>query len=211
MSDDERRPDDEPAPEAGGQPEDSSADAAAEEAKKAGNRRAIRFLLTFGISYALFQALYHGVILGSSLFTSYLGVTAKAGAGLLRVFGRNVQALGDRVSGEGFAVAVRSGCDGLEPMALLALGVLSFPASWKKKIIGVVGGVGMLLFLNVVRVATLHEVGVRCELETFESAHLTVWPTILIFCAVAGWVGWMVWSQRPAKTADAGDAEAATT
>ncbi len=97
-------------------------------------------------------------------------------------------------------MSIKHGCDGLQAMAILLAGVLVLPAAGRKKLPAVLVGIGLLLGLNLVRIASLYWVGVHVS-GIFQTMHVHVWPAVLILVALLFWVLWALWATRP-KSAD---------
>ena len=53
------------------------------------------------------------------------------------------------------ALDVRFGCNGLEALMIYAVAVIAFPASWKSKLIGILGGFIAIQVINILRIASL--------------------------------------------------------
>jgi exosortase H (IPTLxxWG-CTERM-specific) len=94
-----------------------------------------------------------------------------------------------------FAIAIRRGCDAVEPTWLLCAAILAFPGSWKRKFAGMLAGIVVLQLLNLVRIVTLYWIGSRFP-AMFPSMHLEVWPTLFILAAIGLFVGWKGWAHE---------------
>ncbi len=128
-----------------------------------------------------------------------LEVSAAGASWLLNLMGVATHADGVLVKGPEFSVAVRSGCDPLAPIALMSGAMLGFPSSWRKRLLGVVGGAVLLFCLNLVRVATLYLTG-RVHSSWFYSLHQEWWPAAFIVIALLLWWAWLNWVQQPERT-----------
>lgn len=158
------------------------------------NRPIVRFIVLFVGLLLAFQIAYYEFLTPSSAFRSYLAFSTKTAALLLRLVGEPVRVSGDVMSST-FSMSVSRGCDGLQALAILALGVLAFPVEARKKIPGVGVGVALILVLNIVRIATLFSAGVHFP-KQFQTLHVHVWPAVLIFAALAFWMLWAMWATR---------------
>ena len=94
-----------------------------------------------------------------------------------------------------FAVNVRTGCNGLETIYIFFAGVLAFPASWGRKLLGLAGGFLAIQLLNTVRIVSLFYIGVHFP-EHFEDSHIVVWQAIVILFGVALF---LLWADRYAR------------
>jgi exosortase/archaeosortase family protein len=158
-------------------------------ARPSATKESLRFLLAFAASAALFEAVFMGVVDGSSAFHSYLSWTAGAAAGLLEAFGFQASRQGNTIEVGTERMEVLRGCDGLEVMGLFVIAVLLFPSAWSKKLTGALLGVAVLAVLNVCRVVTLTTAWVR-GWSLLETLHTAVWPMIFVFAAVLLWCAW---------------------
>ena len=77
--------------------------------------------------------------------------------GLMQLFDPTVVVQGSdiRNSQTGYAVSIKSGCNGVEAAMILAAAILAYPAPWLNKLSGMVIGVLAIQILNVVRIISL--------------------------------------------------------
>jgi exosortase/archaeosortase family protein len=155
----------------------------------------IRFVALFLCLLTAFQLVYYEFVTQSAAFAAYLTVSARAAGAMLRLLGETVTVSGDSMYST-FAMSIKQGCDGLQAAAILAIGVLIFPGRFRDKILGVTLGVGLLVLLNVVRIATLFWAGLHAR-DSFQTLHVHVWPAALVFSALTFWTTWMLWTTRP--------------
>ncbi len=160
------------------------------------NRPLLRFLLLFAVLLALAEVVYAVVLVDSAAMEAYLEWNASIAASLLGLFGSEVQHSGSTLVGGGSTIRVALGCDGSQPILLLAISILAFPASWRWRVAGVAGGVTCLLLLNVVRIATLVWLDSHHP-SFFEDAHLFVWPAVFMLVALLLWMQWIRLSSPP--------------
>jgi len=71
------------------------------------------------------------------------------------------------------------GCNGLEAVLIYAIAVVSFPARWDHKLIGIVAGFFIIQFINIIRIVALAYSGVYYR-SIFEIVHLYVAQGIMI-------------------------------
>lgn len=116
-------------------------------------------------------------------------------AGLLRALREPVATAGTIMSGGGFAMNVKNGCNGLEAVIILVAAVVAFPATARQRALGLALGVILIQVLNLVRVVSLFWLGVHRP-SVFELFHAAIWQSGLILVAVAFFV---VWSRRIAR------------
>jgi len=124
---------------------------------------------------------------------------ARACVALIAAFDGHAQAFGEvvRSTTNGFAVAIESGCNGIEACIVLVAAILAFRAPWRRKVAGVLGGVLAVQLANVVRVVSLFYVG-QWSLAAFEWAHLYVWQALIMVDAMVFWLLWLRWIREPA-------------
>ena len=99
-----------------------------------------------------------------------------------------------RSTTSGFAIAIRRGCDAVEPTGLLCGAILAFPGLFVRKLAGIVAAMIVLQALNLVRIVTLFLIGSHFSKALFDSMHLEIWPTVFIVAAIAFFVGWKEWA-----------------
>ena len=87
-------------------------------------------------------------------------------------------------------------CSGADALALCAGAILAYPTSWRMRLAGAGGGLGLILGLNTLRIGTLGRAA--ASPAWFETLHVYLWPAVLTL-AIAGYVfAWM-------RFADGGD------
>ena len=91
-----------------------------------------------------------------------------------------------------FAVTIYNGCNGLITSLIFISGVLAFPATWRAKVLGVVGGLAAIQAINLVRIISLFYIGVFFP-SLFSHSHIFIWQSIVILFGVTLW---MLWARR---------------
>ena len=129
------------------------------------------------------------------MLQSYLKANAWLSNGILDLLGQGTHVSDVTIASTSspFAIAIRRGCDAVEPTWLLCAAILAFPGPWKRKIAGMLAGIVVLQLLNLVRIVSLYLVGSRCP-SMFPSMHLEVWPVVFILVAIALFVRWKGWA-----------------
>lgn len=153
----------------------------------------LKFLLGFVGCMALFYLFYYSSFYKNWLEPPFLHFQALIGNGLLHLLGHDTQVVGSAIATTDFSVDVKNGCDGLEAIAILVAGILIFPAPFRLKVPGLLWGVGILMALNLLRIAALYLVGLNFSKEVFEIVHIqggfiifTLISVILLFV----WINW---------------------
>jgi exosortase H (IPTLxxWG-CTERM-specific) len=160
----------------------------------AGKGPVFRFVLCFGALMGLYYALALTPYCDRLLY-SYLQINARATGGLLNWLGQNCRVDGVSIRSAHFAIAIRRGCDAIEPAWFFCAALIAFPGAFKRKILGMLIGVSLLLALNLVRIVSLYFIGWRFP-GFFDTAHVELWPLIFILMAMALWLGWIPWMRR---------------
>ena len=92
-------------------------------------------------------------------------------------------------SAGGFAVEMRDGCNAVNVMILLCSAVFAFPASWRMKALGVLGGVAIIQVVNLFRFITLFYLG-QYSMPWFEFAHAYLWESLIFLDTVVVFWYW---------------------
>src|SRR5262249_24916533 len=131
----------------------------------------------------------------ANILPRYLESHAALAARILRTLGEPADAHGTILASPRFSMNIQRGCDAIDAIALLMAGVLAFRDPWKKKAVGVLAGLAILLTLNMVRVVSLFFIGIKWP-KAFEFAHVEAWQVAFIFISLALWVAWALWASR---------------
>lgn len=74
---------------------------------------------------------------------------------------------------------IKFGCNGLEAVMIYSVAVIAFPATWKKKILGIVTGFIIIQVINILRIALLAYSGIHFS-RLFEYIHIYVAQGLMI-------------------------------
>ena len=152
----------------------------------------------FGTKFGALMLLLYGLLAlpaCDNVLYVYLEANAWLSNIILNVMGQHSHVTDVIISSPKFAMAIRRGCDAVEPTWLFCAAVVAFPVPWKRKIMGILAGIVILQLLNLLRIVTLYFIGIHFP-GFFDAAHLEIWPTIFIIVAIVLWIGWMQWSKR---------------
>ena len=163
--------------------------------RETGQSQARRFLLIFLWIVAAYYALTLVAWADRNVLYPVLKLSAQASSLLLNLTGESTSTKGIVIQGATFAVAVRRGCDPLEPIALFGAAVIAFPAPSRRKAMGLAIGAALLFTLNVLRIVSLYWLG-RHKSVWFETVHLELWPAFFIIVSLSLWVLWLIWIRR---------------
>jgi exosortase H (IPTLxxWG-CTERM-specific) len=119
-------------------------------------------------------------------FTASLG---RMSAGLMRMGGQDVTAVGTSLREGRFAVEIRNGCNALEACIILISAIVAFPAPWKRRLIGAFAGLAVIQGINLIRIISLFVIA-RDHPRFFEMAHVYVWQTAMFLIAIALFMYW---------------------
>lgn len=115
--------------------------------------------------------------------------TARVTAWTLSLLGTAARAQGETVSSSLYAVDIIRECTAVNPIILFTAAVVAYPCRKRSKILGVSLGVALILLTNVVRLVSLVYIG-QSYPGAFETAHMLVWQSLIIFVTVFLWVLW---------------------
>lgn len=91
-----------------------------------------------------------------------------------------------------FAFILVPECGAIEIMAIFLAAVFAFPTLWRKRLVGIVGGVPIMYGVNVFRLTVLAVIGALDKSRIwFNFAHEYVWQAIYIIFVVIVWLLWV--------------------
>ncbi len=150
----------------------------------------LRFALILG-AFVLVAALTHRDPLLTRALAPVDLLTAQATAAVLDWCGMDVKRdLAVLSHPDGFGYEIYYRCTGLLPAAFLAVGIFAFPTRLRPKLKAVAIGVPLVLFLNLIRLASLFYIGVRHP-NAFYLAHTVVWEGLLLLFIIGFWLWWI--------------------
>ena len=142
------------------------------------------------VFYALFSTPFF-----DKLLYGYLQANAWMANAILSWLGQNTHVSDVVIQSPTFSIAIRRGCDAVEPTWLLCAAILAFQAKLNDKLLGMLIGIVLLQILNLVRIVTLYLIGIHWP-SGFNSAHLEVWPILFILVAISLFATWVNWTSR---------------
>jgi len=139
--------------------------------------------------YMFYIWIYEGYLEGPITTTN-----AAIGSVLINLFGYGTSVDDALIQGD-FVMNVKRGCDAIEPIGLASCIILAYPTVFKRKLPGLLVGVGVLLLINLIRIVTLYMTGIHAP-KMFEVMHLEVWQFIFIVLAVLYSILWIRWDGK---------------
>ncbi len=151
-------------------------------------------ILRAWLVFAAMIALFTTILLFLNLYTGFdqwlNQATAAMLAGALWLLGAGGQAVGTIVTSKVFSAEIITECTAIFPIMIFLAAVIAYPSRWKQKLWGIVLGVPAILFVNLIRLVSLFYIGYWFP-SIFETAHLLVWQSLIIFFAVLFWLIWV--------------------
>jgi Transmembrane exosortase (Exosortase_EpsH). len=165
------------------------------------DRKRLTFLLTFlGVVVVLYAIIAINPV-NDHVIVPFTKFITRAACVLLNAADQNVVVEGTIIRSKSFAVDVENGCNGIEAIILLIAAIGAFPAGWRQKAIGIVGGFFVIEVLNTFRVAMLFWLGEHFR-RFFQLFHVAVWQSIIILLTVGLFLLWSWKIATPHAVAD---------
>ena len=161
----------------------------------------MKFLFGFILCMTVFYLFYYSTLYTGYLEKPFLNLQADLSNRILHLFGYNTTTGAGTINGHNFSVNIKNGCDGLETIAILVSGILIFPVAFKYKLPGLLWGVGLLLILNLFRIAGLFLAGLHFSKEVFDVLHIQGGFIIFTMIGVIFWFIWMNWVSKKMQNA----------
>ena len=127
-----------------------------------------------------------GVVLITAKILSALHITASCTGSIIHL--------------PSISLDVRFGCNGLEAVMIYSVAVLAFPATWKRKVYGIVTGFLIIQVINIARIVGLAYAGVHFE-SIFHYIHIYVAQGIMIAIALGTFFLYLAFTKTDAKAA----------
>jgi exosortase/archaeosortase family protein len=116
----------------------------------------------------------------NDLYSNFIAFLTNKVLGLLQI---KSSFSGSVVNLPGVSLDILFGCNGLETVMIYSIAVIAFPAAWKKKLVGIVGGFVLLQIINILRIVGLAYAAVNMK-PVFEILHIYVAQGIMIAIAL---------------------------
>jgi len=152
-----------------------------------------RYILTVVALLGVFLIFYREDLLGRFL-SPWAELTTRMTIAVLHLVGIEAARVVSQIHHPGgFAYEIYYRCTGILPVAILIICITAFPASWRRKLVGLAMGAPVLLILNLVRLVHLFYLGVHAP-AAFPLAHRVIWEAVLISATVLIWWLWSKWA-----------------
>lgn len=157
----------------------------------------LRFVITYVVLMGLFFLLI-GLKPVQDVFDindGYSQVIVFLTAKILGVIGIPISTQGSLMHLPSISLDVEFGCNGLEAVMIYTVAVLTFPATWRQRLIGIIGGFAVIQVLNLIRIVGLAYAGVYHR-ELFDVIHLYVAQGVMIAVALGTFVLYLTYINR---------------
>ncbi|MBW1967621.1 MAG: exosortase H [Deltaproteobacteria bacterium] len=156
-----------------------------------------RFAVTYLVLMSLFFLLIawkpiQNVIDLNGLYTkAIVSITAK----ILEIMGILCTSQGSVITISGTSLDIKFGCNGLEAVMIYSVGIISFPATWKKKFLGIVAGFIVIQIINIIRIVVLAYSSIYFK-TLFEYIHIYIAQGMMIAIALGIYLLWIGYAKE---------------
>ncbi|HEU5250426.1 MAG TPA: exosortase H [Thermoanaerobaculia bacterium] len=169
-------------------------------------RRSVGFLVRFVVLLLVFYLIVASRPVNDAVIVPFTAGIASVSAKLLNALGEHAEVAGTEIRSSSFGVNIENGCNGVETALLFGAAVLAFPASWPRRLLGLLAGFIAIQILNLVRVITLFWIGLHRP-ALFNSSHTVIWQSVVVLFGVLLFLFWASRERRlSAESSPAGDA-----
>jgi len=155
----------------------------------------LRFIILFVLFILAGNFSLEIPVVDTGLIAPWTRANASAAASLTRLFGMDAVADGTTLSSQSVSLGIKKGCNGVEALIILGSAILAYPASWSRRMLGLLlGAVGIFGF-NILRIVNLLVVAVHfpAELDLF---HIFIWQTLIVLIAFGIFILWGIFLAR---------------
>jgi exosortase H (IPTLxxWG-CTERM-specific) len=150
-----------------------------------------RFAMTFGAAtVALYAASY--LPFCADLLDRYVSLNCDVACGLLNLLGQHSRVHGSSLLSAHFAEDIKLGCTAFDLMVFCVATIAAHPASLRRKMAGLIAGMGAMALLNLLRITSIFLVGIYSP-ALFPAFHEELWPGLMVLSAIAAMLAWMGW------------------
>ena len=140
-------------------------------------RFALTYLILMGVFFILigFEPILKVIDVNGLYTQAIVAITAS----ILSVLGIPATCQGSVIALFSMSLDVKFGCNGLEAVMIYSVAVIAFPASWKKKLIGIAAGFAVIQIVNILRIVGLAYSGIHAR-SLFEYIHTYIAQGMMI-------------------------------
>lgn len=156
-----------------------------------------KFTVTYLVLMSFFFVLIalepiQNVIDLNGLYTkAIVSITAK----ILEIMGILCTCWGSVITISGISLDIKFGCNGLESVMIYSVGILSFPATWKKKLLGIIAGFIVIQIINIIRIVALAYSCIYFK-TLFEYIHIYIAQGMMIAVALGIYLLWINYAKE---------------
>jgi len=157
--------------------------------KKSESLSIVRFVVTYVVLMGVFflliglKPVQEVLDINGGYSNAIVILTAK----ILGLIGVTSTYSGSLINLPSISLDVEFGCNGLEAVMIYTVAVLTFPATWKNRLIGFVAGFLVIQVLNLIRIVALAYAGVYHR-DLFDLIHIYVAQGVMIAVALGTFV-----------------------
>ncbi|MFH0930954.1 MAG: archaeosortase/exosortase family protein [Candidatus Zixiibacteriota bacterium] len=162
------------------------------EKKRKAYKAILRFVLLFIgllILFTFFFSLTANNLLSSPIQKLIIVTTYLTGL-ILNLLGMGAEIGEEFLSLKNFSVTVIPECTGLHEIVIFLAALLAYPASFKKKLWGILLGIPFIFLVNIFRMVFITAIS-NYRPDTFEFLHLYFWQVALILIILSAWILWI--------------------
>ncbi len=178
------------------------------ERRRAVNREIVKFVLVFlGVLVVMYGSYLN--YRQSAWMERYLEVVCVPVVWCLKPIAESVTRDGTSIRYNDFGMSVVADCSAIPSMSIFTAAVIAFPATWRRRFLGLLLGIPFLFMVNVLRLTCLAVIGDNEPfLErmlgfkgVFDFAHVYVWQSIFIIFVIGIWLLWVEkFAKSPAES-----------
>lgn len=150
----------------------------------------VRFVLVLVACLAAFFVIGRLDIVERRITEPYLVFVTGCSRLVLRLLGVEAGGSQTMIASPKFAVSIVDLCSGIGVTAIFFAAVLAFPATWKNKVAGLVGGYVVILIINLIRIVGLFLIG-EYRPDLFDDAHYYYAQAFVMFASIGAWLFWV--------------------
>jgi exosortase H (IPTLxxWG-CTERM-specific) len=164
--------------------------------RETARRKSLLFLARFVALLVVFYFLVAWNPINDAVIVPFTSGIAQVSGAILAALGEKVSVAGTEIRSGAFSVQIENGCNGVEAALLFGSAVLAFPASWKRRLLGLALGFAAIQALNLVRVVSLFWIGAHRP-ALFKASHTVIWQSVVVLTSV---LLFLFWASRDPRT-----------